>query len=266
MAQILDCKGNPFENFWRRLSTNEKPRFQALDQSQASISGIFYSLTNSKGCHCASIQPVKARWKLTGSHGFSCLPLDYQLITTWLPLEDHLKTTWLPIDFHLPSTWIPLDCHLTSTWMPLDYHLTATWIPLNFHLTTTWLPLDFYLTTTQSSWLNSWDPVNFHCALTGWIEAKWQPLELVKEKNVPEMEACDWSRARNRGFSLVESLLRQYSKGVPLRSRICANVLILGQFFPIEGVILSIFSILSSGIKWQSSGNQVVVKWYSSES
>ena len=71
LAQILDCKGIPFEYFRRRLSTNENPRFQALDQSQASISGTFYSLTNSKGCHFAWIQPVKAQWKLTGSHEFS---------------------------------------------------------------------------------------------------------------------------------------------------------------------------------------------------
>ena len=30
------------------------------------------------------------------------------------------------------------------------------------------------------------------------------------------MEACDWSRARNRGFSLVESLLWKFSKGITL--------------------------------------------------
>ena len=75
------------------------------------------------------------------------------------------------------------------------------------------------------------------------------------------MEACDWSRAWNRGFSLVESHLRKYSKGIPLQSKICANTPIFGQFFLIEGVILTIFSILTSGIKLQSSGNQVVVKW-----
>ena len=47
LAQILDCKGIPFEYFRRRLSTNENPRFQALDQSQASILGIFFTMKNS---------------------------------------------------------------------------------------------------------------------------------------------------------------------------------------------------------------------------
>ena len=51
------------------------------------------------------------------------------------------------------------------------------------------------------------------------------------------MEACDWSRAWNRGFSLVESLLQKFSKGIPLRSRICANDPILGRFSPMEGVL-----------------------------
>ena len=148
LAQILARKGIPFENFRRRLSTNEKPRFRALDQSQASISGKFYSLTNSKGCHCASIQPVKARWKLFKSHGFSCLQLDYHLITTCIPLAYHLKTTWLPIDFHLTSNWMPRDYHLITTCLPLDYHLTTTWLPLKYHLTTNWLQLDYHLTTT----------------------------------------------------------------------------------------------------------------------
>ena len=41
LAQILDCKGIPFEYFRRWLSTNENPRFQALDQSQASILTFF---------------------------------------------------------------------------------------------------------------------------------------------------------------------------------------------------------------------------------
>ena len=38
LAQFQDFKGNPFENFQRELSTNEKPAFKALDQWEASIS------------------------------------------------------------------------------------------------------------------------------------------------------------------------------------------------------------------------------------
>ena len=41
LAQVKDRKGTPFENFLRDLSTNERPAFQALDQSEASISARF---------------------------------------------------------------------------------------------------------------------------------------------------------------------------------------------------------------------------------
>ena len=37
LAQVQGRKGTPFENFLRDLSTNEKPAFWALDQSEASI-------------------------------------------------------------------------------------------------------------------------------------------------------------------------------------------------------------------------------------
>ena len=227
LAQILARKGIPFENFRRRLSTNEKPRFRALDQSQASISGKFYSSNNFKGCHCASIQPVKARWKLFKSHILfrhtleappllrnfinpidihlttTWLPLDYHLTTTWLPLAFHLPTTWGPLDCQLTSTWLPLECHLTANWLPLDYHLTATWLPLDYHLTTTWLPLDYHLSTT-------WVPLNFHLTTT------WLPLDYFltttwgKKKKVPKLrpvigrelriKASHWSRASSENI------------------------------------------------------------------
>ena len=38
LAEVQDCKGTPFEKFLRDLSTNEKPAFRALDQSEASVS------------------------------------------------------------------------------------------------------------------------------------------------------------------------------------------------------------------------------------
>ena len=47
LAGFQDRKGTPFEHFRMRLSTNENPRFQALDQSQASILGIFFTMKNS---------------------------------------------------------------------------------------------------------------------------------------------------------------------------------------------------------------------------
>ena len=55
LAQVQGHKGTPFENLLRDLSTNEKPAFRALDQSEASVlarfevlveSGVYQSDTN----------------------------------------------------------------------------------------------------------------------------------------------------------------------------------------------------------------------------
>ena len=41
LAQVQGRKGTPFENFQSEISTNEKPAFQALDQSEASVLARF---------------------------------------------------------------------------------------------------------------------------------------------------------------------------------------------------------------------------------
>ena len=41
LVQVQGRKGTPHENFLRDLSTNEKPAFGALDQSEASLSDRF---------------------------------------------------------------------------------------------------------------------------------------------------------------------------------------------------------------------------------
>ena len=143
LAQILDCKGIPFEHVSRRLSTNGKPRFWALDQSQASISGYIFSSLFPNGYHFVTIQPIidnlngKALINtiVTFSNWHS---LEYHPTTNGQPLEFNLTSTWLPLDYHLTTTWLPLDCHFTTTWLPLDYYLTSTWLPLEYQLTTTW--------------------------------------------------------------------------------------------------------------------------------
>ena len=41
LAQVQGRKGTPFEYLLRDLSTNEKPAFRALDQSEASVLARF---------------------------------------------------------------------------------------------------------------------------------------------------------------------------------------------------------------------------------
>ena len=51
-------------------------------------------------------------------------------------------------------------------------------------------------------------PRSTFTAQIGW----WSP-DLVNVKKLAEIRACDWSRAQNAGFSLVERSLRKFLKG-----------------------------------------------------
>ena len=61
-------------------------------------------------------------------------------------------------------------------------------------------------------------PLTFVCQSIGAFAFDWWTPDSAKAKNLAEMEAPDWSRAKNAGFSLVERSLRKFSKGVTLRS------------------------------------------------
>ena len=54
------CKGTPFENFLGDLSTNEKPAFWALDQSEASISAKYPASANFESIQCTATVPLQS--------------------------------------------------------------------------------------------------------------------------------------------------------------------------------------------------------------
>ena len=75
LAGFQDRKGTPFEHFRRVLSTNQKPGFRALDQSEASISAKFpasakfetiqWTVTVPLQSHCVTEDPLEtniSRW------------------------------------------------------------------------------------------------------------------------------------------------------------------------------------------------------------
>ena len=70
LAQVQDCKGTPFEIFLSDLSTNEKPAFWALDQSEAWVSARLYVLVES-GVYQSDAN----------------VPIDLQSSGTGLPME-----------------------------------------------------------------------------------------------------------------------------------------------------------------------------------
>ena len=60
LAHIQDCKGTPLENFLRDLSTNEKPGFRALDQSDATISAKYSASAKFESTQCTATVPLQS--------------------------------------------------------------------------------------------------------------------------------------------------------------------------------------------------------------
>ena len=55
----------------------------------------------------------------------------------------------------------------------------------------------------------------------------WMGSELTEAQNLAEIEASDWSRAKNPALWLVKRTSGKCSKGVPLRSWVCATGAVL---------------------------------------
>ena len=69
--------------------------------------------------------------------------------------------------------------------------------------------------------------VNWHTISSQLAHLHWGTPDLINKKNLAKIEASDWSRAQNAGFSLVERSHRKFSKGVPLGYCSCVNWMIL---------------------------------------
>ena len=69
--------------------------------------------------------------------------------------------------------------------------------------------------------------VNWHTISSQLAHLHWGTPDLINKKNLAKIEASDWWRAQNAGFSLVERSHRKFSKGVPLRYCSCVNWMIL---------------------------------------
>ena len=134
LAEDQDHKGTPFEYFPGVLLTNEKPRFRALNQWEASILARFMA--------CAkfwSIQCTGNRIHLNGrSRNFTHLPMEHQLRangkTIYCQLSANvikLNANWLQIKDQLTVNWMLLDCHLSANWMQIDCQLNANFCQLN---------------------------------------------------------------------------------------------------------------------------------------
>ena len=111
LVLIQVCKGTTLENFLRDLSTNEKPAFRALDQSEASISARFSLLAKSEVYQSKANVPIDCQWNVTE-----------------LQLECQLNAKGLPIDVN----WLLMECPSTTNGMPIDCQWIANWWPMEW--------------------------------------------------------------------------------------------------------------------------------------
>ena len=111
LVLIQVCKGTTLENFLRDLSTNEKPAFRPLDQSEASVSARFSLLAKSEVYQSKANVPIDCQWNVTE-----------------LQLECQLNAKGLPIDVN----WLLMECPSTTNGMPIDCQWIANWWPMEW--------------------------------------------------------------------------------------------------------------------------------------
>ena len=164
LAEVQDRKGTPFEYFRRVLSTNQRPGFRALDQSEASISARFLAFAKFLSIQC-TVNWIHIN---DGSNGvsFYC-----QCKVNWIPMECHLNTNGMSLEYQWNVTWIPMEqlwlpkeCQLTANGVSLKCHLYANGMDIECQLNASWLPIECHWTTTGMSIEGRWN-------------ANWVPME-----------------------------------------------------------------------------------------
>ena len=101
---------------------------------------------------------------------------------------------------------------------------------------------------SSGSWVTQW-------LCSGTVAVHWVDSNLADAEYFAEIEASDWSRARNPGFWLVERTLRKCSKGVPLRSWISANGSLLKLFYTVRiGESTQDWTINTGLVNWYRNG------------
>ena len=142
LAEVQDRKGTPFEYFQRVLSTNQRPEFRALDQSEASIFAWFLAFAKFLSIQC-TVNWIHIN---DGSNGvsFYC-----QCKVNWIPIECHLNTNgmsleyqWNSFDCQRNANWLPMVCHSNVTCMSMEWTSNAYWMPIECQLNANWMPVD----------------------------------------------------------------------------------------------------------------------------
>ena len=103
LAEVQDCKGTPFEDFPRVLSTNRKPAFRALDQWEASISARFWTSAKLWTIQCIANQIVL-----------------------------HVRSNGVCFHCQWNANLPPMECQLTTNWMSIDSQWNANWFQMKY--------------------------------------------------------------------------------------------------------------------------------------
>ena len=111
LAGFQDRKGTPFEHFRRVLSTNQKPGFRALDQSEASISAKFSASAKFEPTQCTATVPLQSHCVTEDPLEPNLVPMDIQICqwTANSPMPCHLNHSCVT-----PTTGMPLKERVIS--------------------------------------------------------------------------------------------------------------------------------------------------------
>ena len=152
------------------LSTNQKPGFRALDQSEASISGKFLASAKFLLCPWSAIKPIPFKYIAKYADGVQICHWNVtQLKTNFtnrVPLNCHWTVTGMSLNCHWNVTGISLNLNIT---LQPKSHWTATRMSLGCHSNVTGMSLECLFVSLFVSlfvWLFKWHSVTFECHST----------------------------------------------------------------------------------------------------
>ena len=124
-----------------------------------------------------------------------------------------MASDWQSIGIQLEVNLHQIRCQLVSDWESISIRLDVNWRLIQCQLALDCQSIDIPLVV---HWYSIGTPVTLVCQSIGTFALDWYTPDLANTENLAEMEAPDWSRAQNAGFSLVERSLRNFQRGYPL--------------------------------------------------
>ena len=147
----------PLNIFREWLSTNEKPRFRALDQLENSISARFVARAKFCPSNAPPIGFISMAAPVEFHSSANGMPIKCQRNKHWLPIACELNENWMPIDFQLKTNWLSIECHWAVSWVSIQCKLTVNWMPFLVN----WMRIDCQSNANSCNWMQNWLQIEY---------------------------------------------------------------------------------------------------------